>query len=222
MVALSVFYSSFSGEEVGTLGKIALLTVFGVLIITWGISQWMAWENAAVPLHMLRQRTVASATFYIFFKSRSFVLPIYYLPIWFQAIKGDSAAHSVIHNLPAVLSTAKLGFQIIFGAAAGIRLKVPNFAVQTVLPEKDLSIAASLVVLTRSLSGAIFISVIQNVFSNHLASSMIFRQAVNQASFGEADAVGRVLEVYNDAIAQTFVVALALACVSIIGILGVE
>lgn len=62
--------------------EIALLTVFGTLIIVWAISQWMGGDNATVPLRILRQRTVACSTFYIFFGSASFVLLIYYLPIW--------------------------------------------------------------------------------------------------------------------------------------------
>lgn len=95
-------------------------------------------------------------------------------------------------------------------------------------------------VFARSLGGAIFVSVGQNVFSNHIISGMLARvpgldpsiviqsgatnlqQTVRQATSGQANVITRVLKVYNDAIVQTFVVALALACVSIIGALGVE
>lgn len=62
--------------------EIALLTVFGVLIVAWAVVQWRGRDNATVPLHVLQQRTVACSTFYIFFGSASFVLLIYYLPIW--------------------------------------------------------------------------------------------------------------------------------------------
>ncbi|KAJ6009432.1 hypothetical protein N7522_004448 [Penicillium canescens] len=265
--------------------EIALLTVFGVLIIAWAVAQWRGGDNATVPLRILRQRTVAFSTFYIFLASASFVLLIYYLPIWFQAIKDDSADESGIHNLPTVLSVVVfaiasglsvtvvgyytpfmiagsmvmaigaglfllfrvdislsmwLGFQIVFGAGAGIGLELPNIAVQTVLPEEDVSIGTSLVVFARSLGGAIFVSVGQNIFSNHIVSGMLARvpeldpsiviesgatdlqQTVRQATSGQANVVARVLEIYNDAIVQTFVVALVLACVSIIGALGVE
>lgn len=61
---------------------IALLTVFGVLIIAWAVVQWRGGDNATVPLRILRQRTVAFSTFYILLASASFVLLIYYLPIW--------------------------------------------------------------------------------------------------------------------------------------------
>jgi hypothetical protein len=139
------------------------------------------------------------------------------------------------------LTHPRLGFQIIFGAGAGIGLELPNIAVQAVLPQKDISTGTSLVVFARSLGGAIFVSVGQNVFSNYIVSGLIARvpqldasvilqagatdlqQTVNQALLGQDDnAVTRVLEIYNDAIVQTFVVALALACVSVAGAAGVE
>lgn len=138
------------------------------------------------------------------------------------------------------LTHTRLGFQIVFGGGAGIGLELPNIAVQTVLPEEDVSIGTSLVVFARSLGGAIFVSVGQNIFSNHIVSGMLARvpeldpsivlecgatdlqQTISQATSGQANVVACVLEIYNDAIVQTFVVALVLACVSIIGALGVE
>ena len=61
---------------------IALLTVFGVFLVAWVAAQWRGGDNATVPLRILRQRSVAFSTFYIFMGSASFVLLIYYLPIW--------------------------------------------------------------------------------------------------------------------------------------------
>jgi hypothetical protein len=135
----------------------------------------------------------------------------------------------------------RLGFQIIFGAGAGIGLELPNIAVQTVLPEKDVSVGTSLVVFARSLGGAIFLSVGQNIFSSRILSgirarvsgidpSVVLRagatevqQTVEQVVLDNADeVVALVLEIYNEAIVQTFVLALALACMSIVGAIGVE
>lgn len=120
-------------------------------------------------------------------------------------------------------------------------LELPNIAVQTVLPEKDVSIGTSLVVFARSLGGAMFVSVGQNIFSNSIVSGVFARvpeldplivlqtgatelqQTVKQSGLREADKVlAVILEIYNDAIVQTFVLALALACVSIVGAAGVE
>lgn len=69
-------YSWSDGRE------IALLTVFGVLFFAWAVVQWRIGDNATIPLRILRQRTVAFSTFYIFCGSASFILLIYYLPIW--------------------------------------------------------------------------------------------------------------------------------------------
>ncbi|OAA77138.1 Major facilitator superfamily domain, general substrate transporter [Akanthomyces lecanii RCEF 1005] len=264
---------------------IALLTVFGISSIAWAFTQWKMGENATVPLRIARQRSVAFSTFYIFTASAAFVIPIYYLPIWFQGIKGDSASQSGIHNLPLLLSVVVfaiaggigvtivgyytpfmvigaivmaigagllllfrvnipismwLGFQIVFGAGAGLGLELPNIAVQTVLPEKDVAIGTSLVVLARSLGGAIFISAAQNVFNEHIISGMRGRvpeidysvvlnsgatelqKTIKDVAPGQANILSRVLNVYNDAIVQTCIVALALACVSILGAVGVE
>lgn len=62
--------------------QITLLTVFGTLIIAWVLSQWMGGETATVPLRIFKERTVAFSTFYIFLGSASFVMLVYYLPIW--------------------------------------------------------------------------------------------------------------------------------------------
>lgn len=45
-----------------------------------------------------------SATFYSFAMGSFFLLLVYFLPIWFQAVKGASAVKSGIMNLPMVLS----------------------------------------------------------------------------------------------------------------------
>ncbi|EAU32257.1 predicted protein [Aspergillus terreus NIH2624] len=62
--------------------QIALLTVFGVLLIAWVVSQWWGGENATLPLRIVSERTVACSTLYIFLGSASFVLLVYFLPIW--------------------------------------------------------------------------------------------------------------------------------------------
>ena len=52
----------------------------------------------------MKQRSVAFGSWFAFCLGSSFFVLIYYLPIWFQAIKGASATKSGIMNLPVVLS----------------------------------------------------------------------------------------------------------------------
>lgn len=134
----------------------------------------------------------------------------------------------------------RLGFQIVFGAGAGLGLELPNIAVQTVLPEKDVAIGTSLVILARSLGGAIFISAAQNVFNEQIISGMRKRvpqidysvilnsgatelqQTIKDVAPDQANILAGILSVYNDAFVHTCIVALALACISIVGAAGVE
>ncbi|KAI1615155.1 major facilitator superfamily domain-containing protein [Exophiala viscosa] len=83
---------------------IALFVVFGVLLMVFiGIQIWRQ-EAATVPPRIMKQRTILAGTLYSFFLGSSFMIVIYYLSIWFQAIKGDSAIRSGFSTLPFILS----------------------------------------------------------------------------------------------------------------------
>ena len=69
-----------------------------------GIQIWQK-DKATVPPSVIKQRTVWACSIYIFFLFGSFLAFAYYVPIWFQAIKGVSAVHSGIDNLPSILAT---------------------------------------------------------------------------------------------------------------------
>ncbi|RDW63518.1 hypothetical protein BP6252_11063 [Coleophoma cylindrospora] len=62
-------------------------------------------ESAAVPPRLIKQRSIAAAVWSTFFTGSSVMVMIYYLPIWFQAIKNVDAVKSGIMLLPTVLST---------------------------------------------------------------------------------------------------------------------
>ncbi|KAG9781340.1 MFS transporter, partial [Aureobasidium melanogenum] len=83
---------------------IALLVVFGVLLIAFVAIQFWRQDNGTVPPRIAKQRTVASAAWIAFCLGSTFLLIVYYLSIWFQAIKGDSAITSGYSTLPSLLS----------------------------------------------------------------------------------------------------------------------
>ncbi|KAJ9604219.1 hypothetical protein H2200_011053 [Cladophialophora chaetospira] len=83
---------------------IALLVLFGVLLIVFIVIQFIRQEAATVPPRIARQRTIAAAGFYAFCLGSSFFIIVYYLSIWFQAIKGDSAIRSGYSTLPFILA----------------------------------------------------------------------------------------------------------------------
>ncbi|KAI9865978.1 MAG: MFS sugar transporter [Trichoglossum hirsutum] len=83
---------------------IVLLVVFFVLICAFIVIQLWKQENATLPPRILRQRSVASGAWYASCTGAALLLAVFYLPIWFQAIKGVSATKSGIMNLPLILS----------------------------------------------------------------------------------------------------------------------
>ena len=92
---------------------IALFVIFGILAIAFVAIQIWRQENATVPPRILKKRSIAASVWYIMCLGGSFFVVIYYVPIWFQAIKGTSATESGIRNLPMILSL------VIFSLIAG-------------------------------------------------------------------------------------------------------
>lgn len=63
-------------------------------------------DNALIPFHILRQRTVATSCAAAFFLYGAFIIHVYYLPIWFQALKKQSAIESGVSMVPYTLIMA--------------------------------------------------------------------------------------------------------------------
>ncbi|KAF7592084.1 hypothetical protein BBP40_000689 [Aspergillus hancockii] len=82
---------------------IALFVVFGLLLVAFIGVQWRQQDNAMVPPRLIKNRNVWGAGMYNFCIGAAFFILIFYLPIWFQAIKNVSATKSGIMNLPLLL-----------------------------------------------------------------------------------------------------------------------
>ncbi len=94
---------------------IALFIVFGILAIGFVAVQLWKQDNATVPPRIVKKRSIAFGCWFVFCLGATFFIFIYYLPIWFQAIKGTSAVESGIRNLPMILSLVLMS--IIAGVA---------------------------------------------------------------------------------------------------------
>ncbi|KAK8190522.1 putative MFS multidrug transporter [Phyllosticta capitalensis] len=115
---------------------IFLFCMFGVLILGFiGVQMRNKNDTATIAPRVVSQRTVASALWFTFCNSSSMFVFVYYLPIWFQAIKGASAVHSGVMNLPLVLSlvvasiftgisVSKLGYYTPFMIASSVVVSV--------------------------------------------------------------------------------------------------
>ncbi|KIX93153.1 uncharacterized protein Z520_11210 [Fonsecaea multimorphosa CBS 102226] len=84
---------------------IVLLVLCVLLCLAFvGIQLWKQ-EDGTVPPRIVKQRSVAAAIWFSFFNGAALMATVYYLPIWFQAIKGVDAVKSGIMLLPLVLSS---------------------------------------------------------------------------------------------------------------------
>ena len=257
---------------------IALLVLSAVLISAFiGVQLWKQ-ETATIPPRIIRQRSIAAGMWSQFCMGSSMMTMVYYIPIWFQAIRGVSAIKSGINILPLILAlvisgisagfavsrigyytpfmiaqsviasigaglitTWKadtlhpqwIGYQFIFGFGLGMGMQQASLAAQAVLPRKDAPIGIALVLFCQQFGGAIFVSIAQSVFTNQLAKGLnkvagispgvvantgatSIRNVVNVSNLHE------VLVAYNGALTKAFTVALAMACLSLIGALSIE
>ncbi|KAL9056772.1 MAG: hypothetical protein Q9162_002743 [Coniocarpon cinnabarinum] len=89
---------------------IGLFVVFGLALIAFCLEQWWGGESALVPLRVAKQRTIWSATWFAIFLSGAFFLFVYFIPIYFQAVKGTSALASGIHTIALIVGNATVVF----------------------------------------------------------------------------------------------------------------
>ncbi|KAK4698066.1 MFS transporter, DHA2 family, glioxin efflux transporter, partial [Lecanoromycetidae sp. Uapishka_2] len=258
---------------------IALFVVFALLAVGFVAVQIWKGDQATVPPRLLKKRSIAFGCFFVMCLGGSFFVFIYYIPIWFQAIKGVSAVESGIRNLPMILglvimsiaagiaittfgyytpfmilssvlmaigagliSTWKvstghsmwIGYQAIYGFGVGFGMQQPLIAAQTVCSLEDVPTATAITNFCLTLGGALFISVGQNIFTNRLLTNLatyvpsldpkiiLSTGATSLRTSVSAANIDGVLFSYNDALTQAYYVSVAMACLSVIGSLGME
>nr|WRF81181.1 MFS transporter [Cercospora sp. JNU001] len=93
------------GEYPWSAGRVvAVLVVFAVSFIGWLVLQYFQGDEATLPYSVAKQRTVGGASVYTLLLSAAFGLVIYYLPLWFQAVRSDSAEAAGLKQLGIVIS----------------------------------------------------------------------------------------------------------------------
>lgn len=119
---------------------ILTLTMSGVLALGFGYWQHYQKDSATLPPRIFKQRSILFSCIFSFCNSGSLFVISYYLPIYFQAIKGANTLTSGVMTLPLV------GGLIIAGIGAGylttwIGYFTPSMIASTVL----LSVATGLI-----------------------------------------------------------------------------
>ena len=93
---------------------IGLLTGSGIAIIMFIGWQCKQGDRALIPPGIILQRSVAAGSLAAFFIYSTMLIHVYYLPIWFQAIKGESAVHSGVSMVAYMIGNAL--FSLLAGA----------------------------------------------------------------------------------------------------------
>lgn len=83
---------------------IALMVVFALLLIAFIINELWMGSKATIPPKVASQRTVAAASCFAFFNYAQFFIFVYFIPIYFQAIKGVNAEQSGINTIPLIVA----------------------------------------------------------------------------------------------------------------------
>ncbi|KAI1027666.1 hypothetical protein LB504_011620 [Fusarium proliferatum] len=265
-------YPWSSGKVIGPLVLSTVLLAAFVAVQVW------KGDKATVPPRIIRQRTLVSASVFTLLLSAAYFAIVFYIPIWFQAIKGVSAIKSGIMCLPMILSVVIfslvagggvtaighyvpfayassiltaigaglittfetdtshlkwIGYQFLFGAGVGCGIQLGIIASQVVLQEADIPTGTAIITLCQMLGGAISISAAQSIFGNllgHGISQTVGENLNIVTQVGATDLkdvvdprfYARVLEAYNSALTESWYLSVALAALSIVGVVGME
>ena len=147
-----------------------------------------------------------------------------------------SIASGLLTTLQTDTGTGKwIGYQILYGVGAGAALQIPTIAVQNVLPIQDVPTGLAIVILAQNLGPAIFLSAGNNVFNDKLLknisalripgldpSAILSAGATSLRTVVPEEHLAAVLRAYNEALRQTFYVALAMSCVGLLGCVFME
>ncbi|RDW79066.1 MDR family MFS transporter [Aspergillus mulundensis] len=130
---------------------IALFVLAGLLGVGFTAIQYFSGDRATVPPRVFGNRNVWGAALFGSGVTAAFFLMMYYIPIWFQAIKGASAIRSGVMNLPMVLAyvtfslsggflTSLLGYYVPFAYATVVFMSIgagllSTFSVDSGSPE---------------------------------------------------------------------------------------
>ncbi|KAF3404136.1 Efflux pump roqT, partial [Talaromyces pinophilus] len=230
-----------------------------LLVMQWGGTTyaWNSWrvillfcllywqqDFATVPPRIFLKRTVWSAAIFTFCIGAAFLSSVYYLPIWFQAVKNASAVDSGVMNLPLLISNVvasiisgvavtTFGYYTPFMLLPSVITPISYGLMTTFHPNTPHSKWIGYQVLAGFGIGfgvqqpLIAVQVLLNIADVPTGTAlMVFMQVPGGALFVSVDenvfSNKLVQYIVEDAITRTFIVGAAMAGISIIGALVVE
>lgn len=107
-IALQWGGGEYDWDSATIIGLFVGFVVSMLLFIGWQIRKG---ETALIPLTLLNDRSVVLSIIFGFLFMGAFIVPVYYLPEWFQIVNGASPMRSGVMLLPSVCAQ-------VFGAIA--------------------------------------------------------------------------------------------------------
>nr|POF06960.1 efflux pump roqt [Quercus suber] len=231
-------------------------------------------EKATLPLRILRNRSVIAGFIFSACTNGSASVLEYYMPTFFQAVRGRSPAESGYLMLPilggfliALLiqggGTTVLGYYTPFmilasilmpiaaglvttwnahtesakilalagfaGFSTGIGFQGPQSAVQTTLPEGDISTGLAIILFAQGFGPAVFLSAAQTIFTNRLSANLhhlapdldvisIENMGLNdlKASLGQNN-LEKVILGFSQSLSQMWYLTVGTTCLTMVG-----
>lgn len=260
----------------GSSRVVGLLVAAGLGFLAFGLWQKKKGTEALTPLWIMANRGVAASIGEMFFLSGALLVHTYYLPYWFQAVRGRTPVQSGVDLVPYVatnfafsmiagiavnktgffaapailgpavacvgcgmLTTLRVdtstatwaGFEVLTAAGMGMAMQQPIIAVQAVLEPAVISIGNAIVLFAQGLSGAIFVSVANNVLRNQLAQSLKASGIPNVSAILGAGATdvqdlvpqeytAQLVRAYNHALSKVFIMSIPFCGIALLFALG--
>jgi MFS family permease len=160
----------------------------------------------------------------------------FYMPFVFVCIVCICISAGLMTTLAVDTTTGQfIGYQILYGFGVGCAYQLPQIAAQTVLPLNDVPTGLAITIFFQNFGPAVLLSAGNNVLNEGLlryiseldlpgvdaprvsrAGALAFRALVPE------EYLGAIIGAYNEALRDTFRVALIMSCVTVLGAVFME
>lgn len=158
----------------------------------------------------------------------------YYNPILYFGGTCAAIGAGLFTTLDPDSSAARwIIFQIVYAMGIGVAFMPPYMAVQLTLKENLVPTALVMLSFAQQVGGIVVLAIAQNVFLSKLKHNLAQIPGVNAGALENAGATavvsaappqvrGQVLVAYNDALRDVFYIVLALTCIVVVCMFGLE
>ncbi|KAJ1027662.1 hypothetical protein NDA16_002001 [Ustilago loliicola] len=224
-----------------------LILGFGLIAIVFAIEQWYLGDNAIIPFRLHRQRTVGFGSLVNFCIAAAYFGLLYFVPLYFQTVRGSSAIRSGVQTLPFVIAVifanavsgsliSAYGYYIPILILGTALTAIGSGTLYLLRPDSSLSLYVGLQFLVGIGPGLAFMipfSACQAIFQNDFVKNL---GKVHGANVGEivghgvsawreftpTELLGEVGAAANMAVNKTFLASVALGAAALAGTMGME